>query len=72
MSLHSLLFLGSTPFGATLTGAAAEAYDVRVAFGLDSAGCIPGVLLERAYLRRPSARAEPAAVDPKGGAHGVV
>jgi MFS family permease len=72
MSLYSLLFLGSTPSGATLTGAVAEAYDVRVALALDSAGCIPGVLLGRADLRRSSARAEPAALDPKGGAHGVV
>ena len=65
MSLYSLLFLGSTPFGATLTGAVAQAYDVRIALALDSLCCILGVLLGLAYLRRSSARADPTAADPE-------
>jgi MFS family permease len=57
MSLYNVLFLGTTPFGASLTGALAESWDVRFALEVDSACCILGVLLGVAYLRRARARA---------------
>jgi MFS family permease len=60
MSLYNLLFLGTTPLGASLTGALAERWDVRVALAADSAGCILGVLLGLAYLRDLVVRAAPA------------
>jgi MFS family permease len=64
MSLYNVLFLGTTPFGASLTGALAERWDVRLALGADSACCILGVLLGLAYLRRAAARPVPGTPSP--------
>jgi MFS family permease len=51
MSFYTVLFTGTTPIEASLTGLLAARWDVRVALGADSALCLLGVLVGLAYLR---------------------
>ncbi len=55
MSLYSLVFVGTTPFGAALTGALADHWGVRLALAIDGTFCVLGVVLGLAYLRLATA-----------------
>jgi MFS family permease len=50
MSLYMLLFLGTTPIGAGLTGVMAEHIGVRLTVGVEAAICAVGVAAALAYL----------------------
>lgn len=56
MSLYGLLFVGTTPLGAALTGLVAERWNVHVALGVNSLLCILGLALGLGYLRFSGAR----------------
>jgi MFS family permease len=51
MALFGILFTGTTPLGATLTGAIANRWDVRAALAVDGACCLLGIALGALYLR---------------------
>jgi MFS family permease len=59
MSLYSLVFVGTTPFGAALTGALADHWGVRLALAIDGTFCVLGVVLGLAYLRLVAAHQTP-------------
>jgi len=60
MSLYMLVFLGSTPIGAELTGVMAERIGVRLTIGIEAAICAVGIAAALAYLaaQRAAGRAE--------------
>jgi len=57
LALYGLLFTGTTPLGATLTGAVAARWDVRAALAVDGACCLLGIALGLVYLRVIASRA---------------
>ncbi len=60
MSLYMLVFLGSTPIGAELTGVMAEHIGVRLTVGIEAAICAVGIAAALAYLaaQRAAGRAD--------------
>ena len=60
MSLYMLLFLGTTPIGAELTGVMAEHIGVRLTVGIEAAICAVGIAAALAYLaaQRAASRAD--------------
>ena len=55
MSLYTLLFAGTTPFGSVFVGSISERWNVQVALAASAALCAVGLLLAWLYLRRHSA-----------------
>src|SRR6185503_800037 len=51
MGIYNLVFVGTTPLGAGLTGAIANRWDIRVALVTNAACCLTGVALGLYYLR---------------------
>lgn len=51
LSLYFIAFAGTTPFGGALTGAMAEAWDVRVALAVNGTLVVVGAALAVLYLR---------------------
>ena len=58
LALYGILFTGTTPLGATLTGAVAAHWDVRVAVAVNSACCLLGLAGGALYLRWQARRAQ--------------
>ena len=52
MSIHTLLFLGSTPIGSLIVGALAEQQGVRIAIAEMAAVCALGVIVGYLYVSR--------------------
>jgi MFS family permease len=52
MALYSVVFLGSTPIGAPLTGWLAQSYDPRVALLLAAASGLAAAWIARVYFKR--------------------
>ncbi len=60
LSLYSLLFIGTTPFGGALTGFLAELWGVQAAVAILAGMCLAATLVGISYLRRhpPAAESE--------------
>ena len=52
LSLYTLLMVGSSPLGGAVTGAVANAFDIRVALLINAAICLGGLGLAILILRR--------------------
>ena len=59
MSLYVLLFIGSTPIGAFLTGTLATAIGVQAALAIEAGVCIIGLAIALVYYRTHIARTQP-------------
>lgn len=59
MSIHTLLFLGSTPIGSMIVGTLAEQQGVRVAIAEMAVVCMVGVIGGFVYLSRVRGRLAP-------------
>ena len=59
MSIHTLLFLGSTPIGSMIVGTLAEKQGVQVAIAEMAAVCMVGVIGGLVYLSRVRGRLAP-------------
>ena len=61
MSVYSMVFTGTAPFGALITGYLAGAIQVRPTLAIEATLCLLAPLIALAYLRRraPALRAEP-------------
>ena len=62
MSLYMLLFLGTTPIGAQLTGVMAEHIGVQLTVGIEASICAVGIAAALAYLAAQRASGPPDAV----------
>jgi MFS family permease len=58
MGIYNLVFVGTTPLGAGLTGAIANRWDIRAALVTNAACCLTGVALGLFYLRAHRAQAQ--------------
>jgi MFS family permease len=58
LSLYTLLMIGSTPFGSTITGLVADSFDVRLALEINGGICLVGLGVAALFLLR--AREKPA------------
>jgi MFS family permease len=52
LSIYTLLAMGSTPIGAAITGALADAWGIRATLSLEAAVCVLGAVVGALYLRR--------------------
>jgi Tfp pilus assembly protein PilN len=68
MSLYVLVFLGGTPFGAPLIGAAAEVLGPRSSLLIGGAVSAGAAVVAALYLRRITAAFEPAREQPHAAA----
>jgi MFS family permease len=62
MGIYNLVFVGTTPLGAGLTGAIADRWDIRAALVTNAACCLTGVALGLYYHRAHSARVQASGV----------
>jgi len=62
MGIYNLVFVGTTPLGAGLTGAVADRWDIRAALVTNAACCLLGIGLGLYYLRTHHASEESTAM----------
>jgi MFS family permease len=62
MGIYNLVFVGTTPLGAGLTGAIADRWGIRAALGADAACCLVGVIIAVRYMLSHRAARESAAL----------
>jgi MFS family permease len=62
MGIYNLVFVGTTPIGAGLTGAVADRWDIRAALVTNAVCCLAGVAVGLYYLRTHHARSESTAI----------
>ena len=62
MGIYNLVFVGTTPLGAGLTGAVADNWGIRAALVTNAACCLVGVALGLRYLQSHHVRGESAVV----------
>jgi MFS family permease len=57
LSLYTLLMIGSTPFGSTITGLVADSFDVRLALEINAGICLIGLVVAALFLLRARRKA---------------